>query len=64
MANPFNPNEPLGLPKGSVRALITLGIVGVVLALFALERTIPDQLLAAWGAVMLYYGLTRLSGSG
>jgi len=53
----FNKNLPLGLPEGSVRAIIALSVVGVALAKFFIDDAVPDQLLAIVGvAVGFYFG--------
>ncbi len=60
----FNGNEPLGLPRGSVRAVITLGIIGVTLGMFTMGAAVPDLLGGAFLAALGYYGLTRLTNGG
>lgn len=49
-------NEPLGLPKGSIRAILTLVIVvGVLIALFTVKGEIVDKLTPIASMVFGYY---------
>jgi hypothetical protein len=51
-------NEPLGLPKGSVRAILILIITIFLFFCFAQSLDIPEQLLDFWIAlVSFYFGL-------
>lgn len=53
-----NTKEPLGLPRGSVRALLALGVAGVLMAkLYAAGLSGEEMLLL--GAVLGGYGFTR-----
>lgn len=65
-------NEPLGLPRGSVRALVTLVTVlpvPVVMVLAALGRELPGASMAWYSAMVLlvlrdYFGSRREEGQG
>lgn len=52
-------NRPLGLPEGSVRALIALLVVGVVCVMAFLGRTIPPMLERGFELALFGYGLVR-----
>lgn len=54
--------EPLGLPKGSVRAAITLIVVVVTCGVAALKGTVPDVLGMAFGTVVASYFSARPKG--
>ena len=49
----FNPKEPLFLPKGSIRAIISLFVIGF--ALF----TENEKAIELAGLVLAYYFVTR-----
>lgn len=51
----LNKTEPLGLPTGSVRAIITLVFTGVTAFLFATQQPVPDGLLAIDAVVVYAY---------
>jgi hypothetical protein len=51
----MNPNEPFGLPNGTVRGIIALAITGVSLYLFATAQPVPEALLAVNGLVIGNY---------
>lgn len=51
----LNSNLPLGLPRGSVRAVISLAVIGVALAKWYLDGDIPSELLAIVGTVIGFY---------
>lgn len=52
-----NPNEPLGLPAGSVRALLAMLTIVGAFVLFYAHRTTFDQMLALTAApTALYFG--------
>lgn len=51
----FNRSEPLGLPRGSVRALLTLMIAGVFCYRFAIGLVIDPTLSFAFGTVLIFY---------
>ena len=53
----MNPNEPLGLPHGSVRAILALAVVGVFLWNWAVgDQTIPLEVVTL---VVGFYFLKR-----
>ncbi len=45
----------LGLPAGSVRAILALAISGVALATVILNGELPSSLTGIWGSVIAYY---------
>ena len=49
----------LGLPAGSVRAILALAISGVALATIILRGDLPQGLSAIWGSVLGYYFGTK-----
>lgn len=55
----LNSSEPLGLPRGSVRALISLAITASVVYLWVSGQPVAGELLIAWGAVAGLYFSTR-----
>ena len=55
----MNKNLPLGLPKGTVRAFISMGIIGVALAKWYIDGSIPDPLLGIVGTVIGFYFASR-----
>lgn len=48
-------NQPLWLPKGSVRAILAIGLVGGGVAAAFLNKEASDALLPLGGAVVAYY---------
>jgi len=55
-------NEPLGLPKGSVRAILALGTVFSAVALLAVGKINVENFLAISGIVLgFYFGLKKES---
>lgn len=51
-------NEPLGLPKGSVRAILIIILTFFLFYLYAFKVEFPKQLLDFWIAlVSFYFGL-------
>lgn len=50
-----NNQNPLGLPKGSVRAILALGIIGTICIVFAKTAQIPDQLLNMGLLILGFY---------
>ena len=48
----MNPNEPLGLPRGSVRAILALMVVGTMCALSIVGR-LDVAILAGLGGMAL-----------
>lgn len=55
----MNKTEPLGLPRGSVRAILALMITGAVLALTVIRGAIPTDLVPLASVVVTYYFVTR-----
>ena len=53
--------SPLGLPEGSVRAVIALAFVGVTAFLFGTTGNVPEALLGFTGLVVGHYFGTRAS---
>ena len=58
----FNASEPLGLPEGSVRALIALAATAAVIYLFVTGQVVPDQLMTVTTLVIGYYFGARVDG--
>ena len=53
----LNPDQPLGLPEGSVRALLALGLVGVACYLAIVGTVSADAFLTlAAMAAAFYFG--------
>lgn len=50
---------PLGLPRGSIRAIITLAIVGAAAVRWATGEVVGEQLALAVGVVLTYYFNSR-----
>jgi len=49
--------EPLGLPRGSVRAILSIGVVFGAIILYALTGNVPDWLISAFGTAFgIYFG--------
>lgn len=48
--------EPLWMPKGSVRAMITLGLTAAVI----LMDSVPKEVYAAWGMIINSYFRDRV----
>ena len=57
----MNNKEPLGLPKGSVRAIPALMIVGSILGRLVAGMSVDDREFALLAAVTAGYGLYRLT---
>ena len=53
-------SEPLGLPRGTVRALIAIAFVGASVFLFVTGKTVPVELLTLTGIVVTFYYTTRV----
>jgi len=54
----LNANQPLGLPKGSVRAILIILITTAIFFAFFFRMEIPHQVVDLWLAlVALYFGL-------
>ena len=50
-------NEPLFLPRGSIRAILVVSLTGFILGSIWQQKTIPEQVLIIWaGAVGWYFG--------
>ena len=54
-------NDPLWLPRGSVRAILALGLWIGLFALLFLEREIPRDIWAVGGMVIAFYFGTKAS---
>lgn len=52
-------NEPLGLPKGSVRAIIALGVVGSAIYMLATSKIAVEDFTIIAGAVMAFYFVVK-----
>lgn len=52
-------SEPLGLPRGTVRAVMAVAVLGVCLYLFAVGAEVPGELLTLMGTVTTFYFLER-----
>lgn len=52
-------NEPLGLPKGSVRAILSIGIVGASIYMFATGKVDPQEFLLVTSVVTGFYFATK-----
>lgn len=62
----FNPNEPLGLPRGSVRAILAIGLTGSTVA--AVFAQLPMEMIGVLGAlsnaaVLFYFKDRPTAGS-
>lgn len=51
--------EPLWMPKGSVRAIVALGVTGGAIYSLVAGLTVPEWYIAAVGGVTAYYFATR-----
>lgn len=51
--------DPLGLPPGSVRALMALALIGVTVYLFGVQALVPTELLTLDGVMLTFYFTTR-----
>ena len=61
----MDPNHPLGLPRGSVRALLANFIVLAALVYFLLYQDLPQALAGVLGVVIAYYfGSRTANGQG
>jgi len=54
-------NEPLGMPRGSVRALIALIVVIATFAYFIVNKEFPEPLIGLLSGVVFYYFGSRTS---
>lgn len=57
----MNKNEPLGLPRGSVRAILAIMIVGSTVVGFTIGTAVDQALVGIAGAVVGYYFAARNS---
>lgn len=48
-------SEPLGLPKGSVRALLAIGVVFGTVFIHLVTGEVPDWLISAFGTAFGFY---------
>lgn len=48
-------NEPLGLPKGSVRAILAIAVVGGTIFIHLWSGQVPDWLISAFGTAFGFY---------
>ena len=55
----MNEDEPLGLPEGSVRALIALALVITMCAIAGVTGEIPEEILGIVGIIIGFYFGTR-----
>ena len=54
----LNANQPLGLPKGSIRAILLLIISIAIITSFFFNIELPNKVIDLWLAlVALYFGL-------
>ena len=60
----LSPRQPLGLPKGSVRALLALSVFGCVMALLLLEREVRAGLWMVNYTILGYYFTMRRGEGG
>ena len=51
--------EPLGLPKGSVRAILAVTTIGGAVAMYMAGITVPDWLISMAGTAFGFYFGTR-----
>ena len=58
----INEEEPLWLPKGSIRALIALALVIAVCSITAATGTVPKELLAVVSVIIGFYFGVKVSG--
>jgi len=50
---------PLGLPKGSVRSILALGIVFGTMAIYVVKGQVADWMISAFGTAVGFYFGTR-----
>lgn len=48
-------NEPLFLPKGSVRAILILVITGWLLASIWFQKQVPESVIILWSGIIGWY---------
>ena len=54
-------DTPLGLPKGSVRALLAIGIWVCIALLMFINREVPDNVWTIGGMIIAFYFGTRVT---
>ena len=52
-------DDPLGMPRGSVRGLVTIALVVTACIAFLSGREIPGELMALIGVAMTHYFVER-----
>ncbi len=50
---------PLGLPKGSVRAILSMTIIGSTILIYLIKGTVPEFLVTAFGTAYGFYFASR-----
>jgi len=50
---------PLGLPKGSIRAIMSIGLCAAAIVLYAYKGVTPDWLIGFAGMAIAWYFKTR-----
>ncbi len=50
---------PLGLPKGSVRAILSMTIISSAILIYLIKGTVPDWLVTAFGTAYGFYFASR-----
>jgi hypothetical protein len=48
-------DKPLGLPEGSIRALLALTVVGATVMYLFINKSVPTELVGVLGAVVGFY---------
>jgi len=47
--------EPLGLPKGSVRAILAISVISGTMFIYLWSGEVPDWLISAFGTAFGFY---------
>ena len=55
----FDKNQPLGLPEGSVRAIIAIGLTVTVIVAIFVNRQVPDVVFGFMAAIIGFYFASR-----
>ena len=55
----WNKEQPLGLPKGSVRALLAIGTTATALYVVIASVTVPEWFYAAVGVIVAFYFVSK-----
>lgn len=55
----MNEDEPLGLPRGSVRGAVTIMLTVTACAIFVLGHDVPGELMTLIGVAMTFYFTER-----